>query len=215
MTKDKPADKPGKPSRVKDGDTRFGFQAEVARLLQIMVHSVYSEREIFLRELISNAADACDRLRYQAITSPELVTDDADYRITLSVDPQARTLSVADNGIGMSRAELIENLGTIARSGTKAFLDAAEKKRGGDPLSAIGQFGVGFYSTFMVADRVEVLSRKAGSKSVHSWRSDGVSGFELNKASKAQADAVPRPGRCTRAVWTCTTRKSNASSAMS
>ncbi|MCH8239399.1 MAG: molecular chaperone HtpG [Proteobacteria bacterium] len=192
MTKNKTADKPGKASRARAGDTRFGFQAEVARLLQIMVHSVYSEREIFLRELISNGADACDRLRYQAITSPELLTGDAEYSITLSVDAEAKTLSIADNGIGMSRAELIDNLGTIARSGTKAFLDAAEKKSGGDSLSAIGQFGVGFYSCFMVADRVEVLSRKAGSKSVHMWRSDGATGFELDKASRAQADTVPR-----------------------
>ncbi|MFQ5626758.1 MAG: molecular chaperone HtpG, partial [Methyloligellaceae bacterium] len=191
MTKDKTADKPNKASRAKDGDTRFGFQAEVARLLQIMVHSVYSEREIFLRELISNGADACDRLRYQAITSPEFLAGDPNLRMTLTVDAQAKTLSVADNGIGMTRAELIDNLGTIARSGTKAFLEAAEKK-GGDELSAIGQFGVGFYSAFMVADRVEVSSRKAGSKPVHLWSSDGVNGFELAKASKAQAGTLAR-----------------------
>ncbi len=178
-------------SGTKGADAEFGFQAEVARLLQIMVHSVYSEREIFLRELISNGADACDKLRYAAITSPGLLAEDPDLRLTLSVDAQAKTLSIADNGIGMSRAELIENLGTIARSGTRAFLEAAEKKGDGD-LSVIGQFGVGFYSAFMVADHVEVLSRKAGSKSVHLWRSDGMSGFDLNRASKDQADALAR-----------------------
>ncbi|MHA1165106.1 MAG: molecular chaperone HtpG [Alphaproteobacteria bacterium] len=172
-------------------DTQFGFQAEVSRLLQLMVHSVYSEKEIFLRELISNAADALDKLRYQAITSPELLGEDADLRISIEVDAQNKILSICDNGIGMSRAELKDNLGTIARSGTRAFLDAAEKQ-GGDAPSAIGQFGVGFYSAFMVADHVEVLSSKAGSKSVHSWTSDGISGFNLTKASKAQADVLAR-----------------------
>ena len=187
MAKTTSTDEPGTGS----ADPQFGFQAEVARLLQIMVHSVYSEQEIFLRELISNGADACDKLRYAAITSPELLADDADLRLTLSVDEEARTLSVADNGIGMSRAELIENLGTIARSGTKAFLEAAEKKESGE-LSVIGQFGVGFYSAFMVADQVEVLSRKAGSKSVHLWRSDGMSGFDLDKAPEALARTLAR-----------------------
>ena len=172
-------------------DTQFGFQAEVSRLLQLMVHSVYSEKEIFLRELISNAADALDKLRYQAITSPELLGDDADLRISIEVDAQNKILSICDNGIGMSRAELKDNLGTIARSGTRAFLDAAEKQ-GGDAPSAIGQFGVGFYSAFMVADHVEVLSCKAGSKSVHSWTSDGISGFNLTKAPKAKADVLAR-----------------------
>ncbi|GBE42697.1 chaperone protein HtpG [bacterium BMS3Bbin10] len=191
MAKDNSTDASNRASGAGDADTQFGFQAEVARLLQIMVHSVYSEREIFLRELISNGADACDRLRYAAITSPGLLSHDPDLRLTLSVDAQARTLSIADNGIGMSRAELIANLGTIARSGTRAFLEAAEKKGGGE-LSAIGQFGVGFYSAFMVADRVDVLSRKAGSKSVHLWRSDGMNGFDLTKAPKEQAGSLAR-----------------------
>jgi len=195
MSENKSASAGKSSSKAQDGkdsaDTQFGFQAEVSRLLQMMVHSVYSEKEIFLRELISNAADALDKLRYQAITSPDLLGDDADLRISIEVDEQNKILSISDNGIGMSRAELIDNLGTIARSGTKAFLDAAEKK-GGDAPSAIGQFGVGFYSSFMVADRVEVLSRKAGSKSVHLWTSDGLSGFDLAKAPKAQADALVR-----------------------
>jgi molecular chaperone HtpG len=174
-----------------DSKTEFGFQAEVARLLHLMVHSVYSEKEIFLRELVSNGADACDKLRYEAITKPELLADDPDLRLTISADEQKKTLIVADNGIGMSRAELIDNLGIIARSGTKAFLAAAEKK-GGDAPTAIGQFGVGFYSAFMVANRIEVISRKAGSKSVHVWSSDGISGFDVTKAPKAHADALPR-----------------------
>ncbi len=175
---------------AKADDGAFSFQAEVARLLELMVHSVYSERDIFLRELISNAADACDKLRYQAITKPELLTDDPELRITLTADPEAGTLSVADNGIGMGRAELIDNLGTIARSGTKAFLDKAKGQ--GDSPSLIGQFGVGFYSAFMVADRVEVVSRKAGSKQAHLWTSTGAGGFEVVKAPKARAAHVPR-----------------------
>ena len=173
------------------GETEFGFQAEVARLLHLMVHSVYSEKEIFLRELVSNGADACDKLRYEAITKPELLSDDPDLRLTIVANEESKTLSIADNGIGMSRAELIDNLGVIARSGTKAFLAAAEKK-GGDAPSVIGQFGVGFYSAFMVADRIEVLSRKAGSKSVHLWSSDGINGFDVSKAPKASADALTR-----------------------
>ncbi len=178
-------------TKEKSGETEFGFQAEVARLLHLMVHSVYSEKEIFLRELVSNGADACDKLRYEAITKPELLADDPDLRLTITVNEENRTLMIADNGIGMSRAEMIDNLGIIARSGTKAFLEAAEKK-GGDAPSAIGQFGVGFYSAFMVADRIEVLSRKAGSKSVHLWSSDGITGFDVAKAPKAQAEALPR-----------------------
>ena len=168
----------------------FAFQAEVARLLQLMVHSVYSERDIFLRELISNAADACDKLRYAAITKPELLADDPDLRITLDADAEAKTLTVTDNGIGMGRAELIDNLGTIARSGTRAFLEKADKNTSAPTL--IGQFGVGFYSAFMVADKVEVVSRKAGSPQAHLWVSDGTGGFEVSKAPKDRAAGVAR-----------------------
>lgn len=171
-------------------DNAFTFQAEVARLLHLMVHSVYSERDIFLRELISNAADACDKLRYQAITSPELLKEDPALRITLEIDEAQNTLSVSDNGIGMGRAELIDNLGTIARSGTKAFLDKAESQ--GDGPSLIGQFGVGFYSVFMAADRVEVISRKAGSKQAHIWSSDGMGGFEVVRAPAERAKDITR-----------------------
>src|ERR1700677_5071942 len=133
------------------------FEADVAKLLQLMVHSVYSDKSVFLRELIANAADACERLRYEAIAAPALLLDDVKPRITLSLDAAAQTLAVEDNGIGMSRGEMIEALGTIARSGTKAFLDRIEAAQSGeaDESSAlIGRFGVGFYSAFMVADRV-------------------------------------------------------------
>src|SRR5712691_6485886 len=127
------------------------FQAEVAELLRLMVHSVYSETDIFLRELISNASDACDKLRYEAIAKPELIADRAPLAIRLAPDAAAGTLTVSDTGIGMDRQELIDNLGTVARSGTRAFLERIAESK--DRTSLIGQFGVGFYSAFMVADR--------------------------------------------------------------
>src|SRR5580700_9865092 len=144
-------------------ESRMPFRAEVSRLLDIVVHSLYSEKEIFLRELISNASDACDKLRYQAVTQPELTGDDPDFEITVGIDKKARTITVADNGIGMNRDELVENLGTIARSGTTAFIEqlAANKDKKAD-INLIGQFGVGFYAAFMVAQSVEVKSRRAG-----------------------------------------------------
>jgi molecular chaperone HtpG len=154
------------------------FQAEVSRLLDIVAHSLYSEKEIFLRELISNASDACDRLRYAAITEPSLIEGDANYRVVLTPVKSSKTLTIADNGIGMSHDELVENLGTIARSGTAAFmkeLSGDEKK----DVSLIGQFGVGFYSAFMVADKVEVLSRKAGEEQGWRWESDGKGEFTI------------------------------------
>jgi molecular chaperone HtpG len=154
------------------------FQAEVSRLLDIVAHSLYSEKEIFLRELISNASDACDRLRYAALTEPNLTEGDANYRVVLTPVKSSKTLTVADNGIGMNHDELIENLGTIARSGTAAFL----KDLSGDSrkdMSLIGQFGVGFYSAFMVADKVEVLSRKAGESEGWRWESDGKGEFTI------------------------------------
>src|SRR5690349_18669091 len=167
------------------------FQAEVSRLLDIVAHSLYSEKEIFLRELISNASDACDRLRYAALTEPNLAEGDANYRVVLTPVKSSRTLTVADNGIGMNRDELIENLGTIARSGTAAFmsqLTGDDKK----DMSLIGQFGVGFYSSFMVADKVEVLSRKAGDSEGWRWTSDGQGSFTVEPAAN-----VPRGARIT------------------
>ncbi len=164
------------------------FQAEVSRLLHLMVHSVYSNRDIFLRELISNAADACEKLRYLALETPDLLGDDGKLAITLAADAEAKTLTVADNGIGMSRDELIENLGTIAKSGTKAFLEAVGES-GGKSSNLIGQFGVGFYSAFMVANRVVVTSRKAGSEQAWTWISNGIDGYEVMPAADADAPA--------------------------
>src|SRR6201989_1548134 len=153
------------------------FQAEVAELLRLMVHSVYSETDVFLRELISNASDACDRLRYEAIAKPELTADGAAFTIRITPDTAANTLTIADNGIGMDRQELIDNLGTIARSGTRSFL--ARMKEAKDGAGLIGQFGVGFYSAFMVADRIVVTSRRAGAQEASTWSSSGGSGFEI------------------------------------
>src|SRR5580693_6612142 len=147
------------------------FQADVAKLLHLMVHSVYADKSVFLRELIANAADACERLRYEAIAEPKLLGDDVKPRITLTLDADGRRLTVEDNGIGMSRDEMAEALGTIARSGTKAFLDRIETKTPDDETALIGRFGVGFYSVFMVADRVEVISRRAGSDAAFVWSS--------------------------------------------
>jgi molecular chaperone HtpG len=166
------------------------FQAEVAELLNLVVHSVYSETEIFLRELISNASDACDKLRYEAIARPELLAGDDKLAIRIKPDKASRTLTISDSGIGMDRQELLDNLGTLARSGTKAFLKSlAEAKEG---MGLIGQFGIGFYSAFMVADRIEVVSRRAGSAEAWVWSSAGGAGFEIAPASEAQAARVPR-----------------------
>jgi molecular chaperone HtpG len=165
------------------------FQAEVSELLNLMVHSVYSETDIFLRELISNASDACDKLRYEAITRPELMSDGAAPKIQIAPNKKADTLSVIDTGIGMDRQELIDNLGTIARSGTKSFL---ARLNAGDGASLIGQFGVGFYSAFMVADRIVVTSRRAGSDEAWIWSSSGGAGFEVAPASEADAKRITR-----------------------
>jgi molecular chaperone HtpG len=164
------------------------FQAEVSRLLDIVAHSLYSEKEIFLRELISNASDACDRLRYAALTEPALAEGDTEYRVTLTADKPARTLTIADNGIGMNREELIDNLGTIARSGTAAFVNQLSGDARKD-VSLIGQFGVGFYSAFMVAEKVEVLSRKAGESQGWRWVSDGRGEFTVEPLPDAARGA--------------------------
>ena len=174
------------------------FEADVAKLLHLMVHSVYSEKSVFLRELIANAADACERLRYEAIATPALLGDDTKPRITVALDAAARRLTVEDNGIGMDRGELIEALGTIARSGTKAFLDRIEAGQGGEGpegQALIGRFGVGFYSAFMVAERVEVICRRAGSEGAWLWSSDGKGDFSVTPAAGAVA-----PRRGTRVV---------------
>jgi molecular chaperone HtpG len=166
------------------------FQAEVAQLLHLMVHSVYSETDIFLRELISNASDACDRLRYEAIAVPDLIADGAPPQIRIKPDKTANTLSVIDSGIGMDRQELIDNLGTIARSGTKSFLSRLTEAKDGAGL--IGQFGVGFYAAFMVAERIVVTSRRAGTDQVWVWSSSGGSGFEIAPAGEEEATRLTR-----------------------
>jgi molecular chaperone HtpG len=176
------------------------FEADVAKLLQLMVHSVYSEKSVFLRELIANAADACERLRYEAIAEPALLGDDTKPRITVALDPDKRQIVVEDNGIGMGGDEMAEALGTIARSGTKAFLDRIEAAQGSDSdeqSALIGRFGVGFYSSFMVADRVEVISRRAGSDAAFIWSSDGKGSFTVGPVSPTATEA---PRRGTRVV---------------
>jgi molecular chaperone HtpG len=166
------------------------FQAEVAELLHLMVHSVYSETDVFLRELISNASDACDKLRYEAIAHPDLLAAGGELEIRIKPDATAGTLTIKDTGIGMDRQELIDDLGTVARSGTRAFVKRLSETKDGTGL--IGQFGIGFYAAFMVADRIEVISRRAGKPDVWVWRSAGGAGFEVAPASAAEAERVPR-----------------------
>lgn len=161
----------------------MGFQAEVGRLLDIVTHSLYSEREIFLRELISNAADACDRLRYDALTEPDLLSGDSDFAIDISFDKDAKTITLSDNGSGMNRDELVHNLGTIARSGTSAFVDKLTGDSKKD-VNLIGQFGVGFYSAFMIADKVTVDSHRAGEDHAWKWTSDGRGEFTVEPGQR-------------------------------
>ena len=164
------------------------FQAEVSKLLDLMINSLYKEKDIFLRELIANASDACDKLRYAAITEPELMTGDSDLKVSISLDKEARILTIADNGIGMSHDDLVENLGTIARSGTEAFLKQIKSDESEDP-SLIGQFGVGFYSSFMVATRVEVFTRRAGEAAGWRWESKGRGKFSITPDETATRGA--------------------------
>ena len=170
------------------------FEADVAKLLHMMVHSVYSDRDVFLRELISNAADACERLRYEAIAKPDLLGSDSTFKITLAIDAGKKTLAVEDNGIGMNRDELVQALGTIAHSGTRAFLEKIEASQAsGTGTALIGQFGIGFYSAFMVADKVDVISRRAGSEEAWHWSSDGKGTYSV--APIALADTPIRGTR--------------------
>ncbi|NVJ92907.1 MAG: molecular chaperone HtpG [Methylocystaceae bacterium] len=164
-------------------EEKLSFQAEVSKLLHIVTHSLYSNKEIFLRELISNASDACDKLRYESQTDSSLSEGDSDFRITLKVDKDAKTLTLADNGIGMNHDDLINNLGTIAKSGTEAFIKAAEASGKAD-VNLIGQFGVGFYSSFMVAEKVEVTTRKAGEDTAWLWTSAGEGEYTINEATR-------------------------------
>src|SRR5918999_661281 len=166
------------------------FQAEVKQLLKLMVHSLYSNKEIFLRELVSNASDAADKLRFEALTDKALYEADPDLKIRVSFDPKARTVTVSDNGIGMSRQEVIENIGTIAKSGTREFFQRLTGDQARD-AHLIGQFGVGFYSTFIVSDRVTVLTRRAGVGPEHGvkWESDG--------SGESTIEVLDRPQRGT------------------
>jgi molecular chaperone HtpG len=165
----------------------LGFQAEVKELLNLMIHSLYSNKEIFLRELISNASDACDRLRFEALNNAALYGDDGDLQIRVSFDKEARTLTIADNGIGLSRDEAVEHLGTIAKSGTREFFSALTGDQAKD-AHLIGQFGVGFYSSYIVADKVTVLSRRAGLEANQAvrWESAGEGDFTVEVIERAQ-----------------------------
>jgi molecular chaperone HtpG len=164
----------------------LGFQTEVRQLLELMIHSLYSNREIFLRELVSNASDACDKLRYEALAAPGLYEGDGELQIRIDFDPQARTITVSDNGIGLSRDEAIAHLGTIAKSGTREFFGRLSGDEARD-AQLIGQFGVGFYSAFIVADRVSVVSRRAGLPIAEAvrWESDGSGEFSVETVEKA------------------------------
>jgi molecular chaperone HtpG len=170
-----------------------GFQAEVKQLLNLMIHSLYSNKEIFLRELISNASDAADKLRFEALTDKALYENDPDLRIRVSYDAAARTITVSDNGIGMSRQEVIDHIGTIAKSGTREFFDRLTGDQAKD-AHLIGQFGVGFYSSFIVADRVTLLTRRAGLTAEHGvkWESDGSGEYTI--------ETVDRPDRGTEVI---------------
>ncbi len=160
------------------------FQAEVSQVLHLVIHSLYSHREVFLRELISNASDAIDKLRFRAITEPSLVEVDGAPSIRLRPDEAAGTLTLEDDGVGMTRAELIENLGTIAHSGSRKFLEAVKSQQAGDSVNLIGQFGVGFYSAWLVADRVEVISRAAGTDEAWCFSSDAREEFAIEPATR-------------------------------
>ncbi|WP_167383285.1 molecular chaperone HtpG [Xenorhabdus ishibashii] len=171
---------------MKDQETR-GFQSEVKQLLQLMIHSLYSNKEIFLRELISNASDAADKLRFRALSAPELYENDGELRVRLALDKEQKTIIISDNGIGMSRDEVIDNLGTIAKSGTKAFLESIGSDQAKDS-QLIGQFGVGFYSAFIVADKVTVRTRAAGAPAEQGvfWESTGEGDYTVADIEKAE-----------------------------
>lgn len=178
-----------------EGARTHSFEADVSRLLHLMVHSIYSDRDVFLRELIANAADACERLRYEAIATPALIEADPAFVIRVACDPDAGTLTVTDNGSGMSEGDLVEALGTIARSGTKSFMERLGEAGAKDAQALIGQFGIGFYSAFMVAGRVTVETRRAGEAQAWRWESEGQGAYSI--APLALDDA---PARGTRVI---------------
>src|SRR5450830_2153178 len=165
---------------------KMAFQAEVKQLLQLMIHSLYSNKEIVLRELISNASDAADKLRFEALANGALYENDSELKIRVSFDKEARTISISDNGIGMSRDEVIANIGTIAKSGTREFFQALTGDQAKD-AHLIGQFGVGFYSSFIVADRVTLVTRRAGLAAGEAvrWESEGGGDYTIEPADNA------------------------------
>ena len=171
---------------MSDQTERHEFQTEVRELLDLMIHSLYSHKDIFLRELISNASDALDKARFEAVSRPEQATA-GELLIQLEADPAGRTLAVHDNGIGMTRDEVVQNLGTIARSGTREFMKAVREARSAGTPELIGQFGVGFYSSFMVADRITVVTRRAGTEEATRWESTGDGGYTLEAAERSGA----------------------------
>ena len=194
-TETTPAAETATPVTETSAPATHAFEADVARLLHMMVHSVYSDKTVFLRELISNAADACEKLRYEALSAPELLGDETRTQIAITLDPDAKTLTIEDNGIGMTADDMGEALGTIARSGTKAFMDRIAASSGSEGAQLIGQFGVGFYSAFMVASKVDVISRRAGADTASVWSSDGLGTYTI-----APVDTAEAPPRGTRVV---------------
>ena len=174
---------------TKNNKESLVFQAEVSKLLDLMANSLYSEREIFLRELISNSADACEKLRYEALSKKGLLGKEKELKINIRVSKKKKIIEVEDNGIGMSRQDLIDNLGTIARSGTNKFIEAMKTKKG-DDLSSIGQFGVGFYSSYMVADSVKVLSKSAELEESFLWSSKGKDNYIVESFSKENRGTI-------------------------
>ncbi len=170
---------------------KLEFQTEVSQLLKLMINSVYSEKEVFVRELVSNASDACDKLRYLANTKEKLIKDDPNFKIQIAIDKKSNLISISDNGIGMNKKDLVSNLGTIARSGTAHFLKELSESKTKD-LSLIGQFGVGFYSAFMVASQTKVITRKAGENKIWVWTSDGESSFRIEETEDTSLIASNR-----------------------
>ena len=168
---------------VEKSKENLTFQAEVSKLLDLVANSLYSEREIFLRELISNSADACEKLRYQSLSKKNLLKDEKDLKINIRVSKKKKIIEIEDNGIGMTKQELIDNLGTIARSGTSKFIEAMKNKKNSE-ISAIGQFGVGFYSSYMVSDKVDVLSKDAENNEINLWSSNGKESYSIESAKK-------------------------------
>ena len=165
------------------------FQAEVSKLLDLVANSLYSEREIFLRELISNSADACEKLRYQSLSLKNILGDDTELKINIRVSKKKKIIEIQDNGIGMSNEELIDNLGTIARSGTSKFMEAMKDKKDSN-VSAIGQFGVGFYSSYMVSDIVEVSSKSAEDDKSYLWKSNGKENYTIEEIKNKKRGTI-------------------------